>query len=53
MFCGTDRRHVGYSAFRVHPCGWQVHGISVTNNNLFQRGVLSVWRDVVFFLCRR
>ena len=36
MLCGTDSRHVGHSAFRVHPCSWQVHGISITKKMLFQ-----------------
>ena len=49
LLCGLYHRHVGHSAFRVHPCTWQVHGIFVAF--FFQAGVLQVRRDFVF-LCR-
>ena len=29
LLCGLHHRHVGHSASRVHPCSWQVHGISI------------------------
>ena len=29
LLCGLHHRHVGHNAFRVHPCSWQVHGISI------------------------
>ena len=29
LLCGLHHRHVGYNASLVHPCRWQVHGISI------------------------
>ena len=37
LLCGLHHRHVGHSASRVHPCSWQVHGISIAKKSFFKR----------------